>query len=133
MDDLKHIFPFFIPITGIVMGVGFAMLVIWLDHQKKAGMFELHHKERMLAIERGMEVPPLPTEFFTNGRSRALDYKLESLRRGLLLLLLGLGFGVALLLNLGPEAASWALMPIGLGLAYLIFYKISPAEVSRAS
>ena len=127
MDDLRHLFPFLIPIIAIVMGIGLSMLVIWLDYQKKARIFELHHKERLLAIERGMEVPPLPREFFTNGRLRDLDPKLDSL----LLLLLGLGLGVALLINHGPGAASWALLPMGLGLAYLIFYKISPPMASR--
>ena len=131
MDDLRHLFPFLIPIIAIVMGIGLSMLVIWLDYQKKARIFELHHKERLLAIERGMEVPPLPREFFTNGRLRDLDPKLDSLRRGLLLLLLGLGLGVALLINHGPGAASWALLPMGLGLAYLIFFKISPPMASR--
>ena len=131
MDDLKHLFPFLIPIIAIVMGIGLSMLVIWLDYQKKSRIFELHHKERLLGIERGMEVPPLPREFFTNGRLRDLDPKLDSLRRGLLLLLLGLGLGVALLINHGPGAASWALLPIGLGLGYLIFFKLSPPVMSK--
>lgn len=129
MDDLHHLFPFMIPITGIVMGIGLGMLVIWLDYQKKSRMFELHHKERLLAIERGMEVPPLPPEFFTSRRLSDLAPKLDALRRGLLLLL-GIGLGIALLINHGPQVASWSLLPIGLGLAYLIFFKISPRAES---
>lgn len=131
MDDLRHLFPFMIPIIAIVTGIGIVMLAIWLDYKKKTRMFELHHKERLLAIERGMEVPPLPPEFFMNGRLRALDAKADSLRRGLLLLLLGLGLGVALFINHGPEVASWALLPIALGLAYLIFFKISASAISE--
>ena len=57
MSDLKHILPLLIPIIAIVMGIGMGMLGFWLDYQKKIRIFELHHKERMLAIERGMEVP----------------------------------------------------------------------------
>ncbi len=130
MYDVHHISPLLIPLVAIVMGVGIVMLSIWLDYQKKARMFELHHKERLLAIERGMEVPPLPPEFFRNGRLRELDPKLDSLRRGLLLLMLGFGLGLALLFNHGFEKATWALLPIGLGLAYLAFYKFSPATAS---
>ena len=132
MDDLRHLFPFLIPIVGIVMGIAIGMLAIWLDYQKKMHVFELLHKERLLATERGMEVPPLPPEFFTNGRLRDSDAKLDSLRRGLLLLLLGLGLGSALFINHGPQMASWALLPIGLGVAYLIFFKISPSSGSEA-
>lgn len=131
MDDLRHIFPFLIPVIAIVMGIAISMLAIWLEYQKKMRMFELHHKERLLATERGMKVPPLPPEFFTNGRLRESDVKLDSLRRGLLLLLLGLGLGAALFINHGPQVASWALLPIGLGAAYLILFKISPSVVSE--
>ena len=125
MDDLRHILPLMIPIIAIVMSLGIGMLGIWLDYQKKTRMFELHHQERLLAIERGMEVPPLPPEFFGNGRKPDLGPKLSSLRWGLLLLLTGLAFGAALLVNDGPEAATWALLPMALGLAQLIFYKLS--------
>ncbi|MDD5333904.1 MAG: DUF6249 domain-containing protein [Rhodoferax sp.] len=127
MDDLKHIMPLMIPIIAIVMGIGIGMLALWLDHEKKTRMFELHHKERLLAIERGMEVPPLPPEFFTNGRGRECGAKVNSLHRGLALLLLGLALGVALFVNEGPEAATWALLPIALGVAQLIFYRVGAA------
>lgn len=131
MDDLKHIMPLMVPIIAIVMGIGIGMLALWLDYQKKTRMFELHHKERLLAIERGMEVPPLPPEFFTNGRGREGGTKVNGLQRGLALLLLGLALGVALFINLGPEAATWALLPIALGVAQLIFYRISAAPATE--
>jgi hypothetical protein len=48
-----------------------------------------------------------------------------------LLLLLGLALGPALFINHGPEVATWALLPIALGLAYLIFFKVSASAVSE--
>lgn len=132
MDDVRHILPFMIPIIAILMGLGISMLAIWLEYKKKTRLFELHHKERLLAIERGMDVPPLPPEFFTRLRGSELDAKANSLRRGLQLLMVGLALGAALLINFGPDAAVWALLPIALGLAYLIFFKIGGAVLLEA-
>lgn len=120
MGDLKHILPFMIPIVAIIMGVSLAMLVVWLDYNRKRELFESHHRERLAAIERGMEVPPLPTELFQQGRGASLptDY----LRRGLVWLLVGLALMVAVVLNSDPSNAAWGLLPTAVGLAYLIFY-----------
>jgi len=133
MNDIRHIIVFLIPLVAIVMGVGIGMLGLYLDYQKKTRMFELHHKERLMAIERGMEVPPLPAEFFATARKPA-NARERSLRWGLIWLLLGLALAVAIALNDGIEQASWALLPIAVGLAQLIFYKLdrSPAVVESA-
>lgn len=131
MDDLKHILPLMVPIVAIVMGIGIGMLALWLDYQRKTRMLELIHKERLLAIERGMELPPLPSECFANGRGRERGTKVNGLQRGLALLLLGLALGVALFINQGPEVATWALLPIALGLAQLIFHRVSAVPTSQ--
>ena len=123
MDDIRHIIPFFVPIIAIVMGIAIGMLALWLDHQKKMRMFELHHQERLMAIERGMEVPPLPPEFFANPRrDDAAGPRASSLRWGLIWLLLGAALGVAMGLNDGLEQASWALLPAAVGLAQILYY-----------
>lgn len=122
MDDLRHIFPFVVPIIAIVMGIGIAMLALWIDFQKKSQLLDLHHKERLLAIERGIDVPPLPPEFFDNGRGRLGRAPGDNLRRGLFFLLVGLALSAALYVNHGPERAVWGLLPIAGGLAYLLSY-----------
>jgi len=123
MSEFRHVLPFFIPLVAIIMGIGVGMLALWLDHQKKIHILELHHKERLMAIERGMEVPPLPVEFFLErGKSEtSLD---SNLRWGLILFLLGLAIATALILNGDSSSASWGLIPIAIGLAQLIFYSI---------
>ena len=128
MNDMRHIIVFLIPIVAIVMGVGIGMLGIYLDFLKKTRMFDLHHKERLIAIERGMEVPPLPSEFFAPARKPA-NLKANSLRWGLIWLFLGSALGVAMALNDGIEQASWALLPIAEGLALLSFYKLDKSVV----
>jgi hypothetical protein len=127
MNDLKHIIPFFIPIIAIVMGIGIGMLSLWLDYQKKVRLFELNHKERLFALERGIELPPLPADFFISGgpKNESSDPRASSLRWGLMWLLLGAAFAVAIGSNNSLEEASWALLPVAVGLAQLIYYKIS--------
>ena len=132
MEDFRHILPLFIPIIAIVMGIGIGMLGLFLDYQKKTRMFELHHKERLLAIERGMEVPALPPEFFTSG-GKATSPRSNSLRWGMIWLGLGLALGVAMWINDGPEQASWALLPVALGLAQIGFYFVDGKGKSSAA
>jgi len=120
-DALESIMPYAIPIVAIVMGIGIGMLALWIDYRKKREIFELHHRERMLAIERGMEVPPLPADLFGRSPERCRP-KGSGLRSGLVLLLLGLSLAAALALNISLAAAAWGLIPAALGLANLIFY-----------
>jgi hypothetical protein len=110
MYELKHIMPFLIPIVAIVMGIGIGMLAIWLDYRKKRDILELHHKERMTAIERGMEVPPLPAALLQS--VRAVRHAVPG----------DLAIGTMLWANYDLERATWGLIPIAIGLAYLIFY-----------
>ena len=127
MSDLKHIIPFFIPIIAIVMGIGIGMLSLLLDYQKKVRLFELNHKERLFALERGIELPPLPADFFKSGsqKDEPSDPRANSLRWGLMWLLLGAALAVAISFNNTVEEASWALLPVAVGIAQLIYYKVS--------
>jgi hypothetical protein len=135
MDDLQHIIPFFIPIIAIVMGIGIGMMSIWLDYQKRVRLFELNHKERLFALERGIELPPLPADFFNRGNSmeEPLARRMNSLRWGLLWLLLGIALAFAMLINNGFEGATWALLPIAVGVAQLIYYKIAASHFNALS
>ncbi|WP_374675276.1 DUF6249 domain-containing protein [Ideonella sp.] len=130
--SLKHIMPFLIPIVAIVMGVGIGMLALWIDYRKKRDIFELHHKERMLAIERGMEVPPLPEALLAGQRDERCRTPGDDLRRGLMWLLVGLAIGVALFLNRSLEAAAWGLIPMAVGAAHLLTYGRHSAHTSAA-
>lgn len=122
MDELKHIMPFMIPIVAIVMGIGIGMLALWIDYRKKRDIVELHHRERMFAIERGMELPPLPSAMFEAERSARSAVPGDYLRRGLLWLLVGGAIAAALSFRMGLEGAAWGLVPMAVGLAHLIFY-----------
>jgi hypothetical protein len=120
-----------IPIVAIVMGIGIAMLGLVLDYRRKRDIFELLHKERMAAIEKGMEVPALPVELLQGGRrSRTPSCYL---RRGVMLLLVGVAVTIALYVR-NRDASVWGLVPSAVGIAYLLFYWLDvrkPAQLDR--
>src|SRR5688572_16077752 len=114
-----------IPIVAIIFSVGLPLSIpivyLVLSYRKRRRLMELHHAERMAAIERGMEIPPLPIEVLgpAPGRRRS------TLLPGLIWLLVGLALIVGLhgLNDLAGFGVSvWGLVPAGVGLAYLIYY-----------
>ncbi|MFO1468381.1 MAG: DUF6249 domain-containing protein [Steroidobacteraceae bacterium] len=121
---VENVMVFLVPIVAIVMGVGFGMLGLLLDYRKKCDIFELHHKERMAAIEKGMEVPPLPPQLFMRGGRSSGDLDCQ-LRSGLILLFVGIAVGVALYATDGHDYAWWGLVPAAVGLAKLLYVAIS--------
>jgi hypothetical protein len=123
---------FVVPIVAIVMGVGIGMLGMWLDYRKKREIFQLHHSERMAAIEKGVDVPPLPPEFFADYRRRPRTPS-DYLRRGLVWLLLGVALTIALFESRDFELSwTWGLLPIAVGTAYLIFYGFTRGSTQAA-
>ena len=109
-----------IPIFGIVFGIAVAIVAIVTAHRQKMQRAELRHKERLAAIDKGLELPPDAGDPEDAGkRSRS-----GSLRSGLI----GLGVGIVLYFALdrvaGEEVALFGLIPAAIGLANLIFYFI---------
>ena len=117
----------FIPIVAIVMGIGIGMLSLYLNYRKKRDIYELHHKERMAAIEKGMELPPLPMEFFRDTRDAGKRTPEGRLRSGLVLLLVGAAVAFALYhsSNGSQEAWVWGLVPAAVGVANLVVWAVS--------
>jgi hypothetical protein len=114
----------FIPIVAIVMGIGIGMLTIWSEHKRKAQMLEQNHRERMHAIEKGIELPPLPPGMVgvSNGPSTATAAK--SLRSGVMLLLIGVVLFIAIERVGAGEAALFGLIPAAIGIANLVYAAI---------
>jgi hypothetical protein len=117
----------FIPIVAIVMGIGIGMLKLFLNYQKRKDMFALYHQERMAAIEKGVELPPLPEKFFDEYPTLARHSPHRTLLQGLILVFIGLTLYLALHFTItrtdgGGDAALFALIPGGIGVACLIYY-----------
>ncbi|HTP39230.1 MAG TPA: DUF6249 domain-containing protein [Steroidobacteraceae bacterium] len=122
-SSTKEVLALMIPIIAIVMGIGIGMLALWLDYRKKRDIYALHHKERLVAIEKGMDVPPLPDNFFNEFRSRPRNHT-EYLRKGLIWLLIGVAVIVAMYYTGNGDDAMWGLVPAAFGAANLLYYFI---------
>lgn len=115
-----------IPILGILFGIGgpVVVVIVWftLNYHKRRKLMELHHTERMAAIERGMEIPPLPIELI-DGRS-VPKRRRTALLPGLVWFFVGLAVVVGSLAGDadGEIPVFLGLIPLGIGLAYLIYY-----------
>ncbi len=124
MDGMKVL----IPVAGIVMGCAIPIVAIYCEYRKRRDIFEMVHKERLAAIEKGVPVPPLPEEFTRRAFGTGNDYDPKPsrpedyLRWGLICLLVGFALIAALYMLLGMRYAPIGLLPTGVGLAYLIYY-----------
>jgi hypothetical protein len=116
----------FIPILAILLGIGgpAVVIIVWftLNYHKRRKLMELHHAERMAAIERGMEIPPLPIELI-DGRS-VPKRRRTALLPGLVWFFIGLAVVIGSLAGDadGEIPVFLGLIPLGVGLAYLIYY-----------
>jgi hypothetical protein len=131
MDEILKLL---IPIIAIILGCSIPLLAIYLDYRKRQEMFALYHQERMAAIERGIELPPLPEEFFRDDDTEEEEGKSRSpyhnLGWGLFWTLGGLALLVALYFNKGAKSL-YALIPVAIGLHYLIYYFVIKGKVQQ--
>jgi hypothetical protein len=106
-----------IPILAIVLGVAIAIVSIVSSHRQKLKLAELRHRERLAAIEKGIELPldPEPDADADAGKGR-------SLKSGLSGLLLGVLLYFALREVADDDIALFGLIPAALGIASLITY-----------
>ena len=76
-----------------------------------------------------MDLPPLPESFF---RSLNSDRKPRHLLTGMIWTFVGLGLFVALREVAGRDVAWFALIPIGVGLALLIYYFVEGRKLVQS-
>lgn len=120
MNDAEAIFGIFVGMIFVIMSLTIPIVYIVQRSRRAQKSMELIHAQRMAAIERGMELPPASLDFaseLTRGKPRT------ALLPGLVWLFVGLAItsssanefddGMPLL---------FGLVPIGIGLAYLIYY-----------
>ena len=111
-----------IPIVAIVMGISIGMLGMYLRYQRRKEMFALHHQERMAAIEKGIELPPLPEAFFAEDSRWSRHRSPHAhLLVGLILSFVGIIVTIGLYRQ-GDVDYIFGMTPGVIGLAFLIFY-----------
>jgi hypothetical protein len=112
---------FLIPITAIIFGIGIGMLGLWTDHKRKSQMLEQAHRERMAAIEKGIELPPMPNPSLADATPKSAPNPAKILRSGVFMLSLGIVLYCALVTVGAREAAVFGLIPATIGLANLAY------------
>jgi hypothetical protein len=119
----------FIPIVAIIMSLSIPIVLAIVDYRRKRDIVEANHKERMAAIERGMELPALPESFYQSIKpARRSSYLLP----GLVWLFVGLGIFVALGAIAGADVRMFGLIPAGVGLALLIYHFVEGRKLPLA-
>ncbi|HLA74051.1 MAG TPA: hypothetical protein VK624_21285 [Steroidobacteraceae bacterium] len=120
-----------IPIVAIVCGIGIGMLSIWSEHKRKAQLLEQLHRERMVALDKGVEPPPIAAGLVgflsDKGPKPPVSPRTQwpkAVRNGLMLLFGGLVLYFAIDHAGGEPGAPFALIPTAIGVANLIYAAI---------
>lgn len=109
----------FIPIVAIIMGVGIGMMALWAEHKRKSQLLELLHRERLHALDKGLEPPPIPANLAGDGDEAPSAAK--SLRWGVMLVLIGAILWVGIITTGGKGGAWFGLIPAAVGVANLLY------------
>jgi len=106
-----------IPILAVCGGVLIAITAIITEGRKK----EQDHRERLVAMEKGIMPPPPPAE---------VEKPKYSSRRanGLVMTGIGLALTIAMWVTSGADSGVWGLIPLFIGLGLLIAGAIDKRE-----
>ncbi len=106
-----------IPITAIMGGIAVAIVGIIMGARKK----ELEHKERIIAMEKGISIPEPPKV------ERRPAYK-SNRTGGFVMTLIGIAVTVANWTVGGATAGVWGFIPLAIGVGLLISSAIDKKE-----
>jgi len=116
-ESLIPVMAMTIPLLSVTMSV--AALIVWIVvwYRRKMREVDCRHRERMAAIEKGLELPPEPVP-----QPAQMPPRSRYLLRGLIWLGVGLAitFGGLGWLHAYVGGVGW--IAIAVGAAYLIFY-----------
>jgi hypothetical protein len=120
----------FIPIVAIIMSLSIPIVYAIVDYRRRRDIVEANHRERLAAIERGMEPPSLPDSFYSAMKpARRSSYLLP----GLVWLFIGVGIFVALGAIAGDDVRMLGLIPAGVGIALLLYHAIEGRKLALTS
>ncbi|MGC9513986.1 MAG: DUF6249 domain-containing protein [Fidelibacterota bacterium] len=97
-----------VPLGIMIPFFGVIAYLIYISFKEK----ELVHSEVMKALEMGVDVPEI-----------SMRKKVDNLKRGLVLVTFGIALFIALWITTELKYASWALLPLAVGIAYLLYHK----------
>ena len=116
-----EVFAMTIPLLSIFGGVTIAIVAIIMSGRKK----ELIHKERLLAMEKGIDVPVLERK-----QEKEPGY-IASRKTGLIMLSLGLALTFALWAVAGKDGGVWGLIPLAIGIGLMVAAHLEQKDFER--
>jgi hypothetical protein len=107
-----------VAILTVIFGTAFLIVAASLILAYRVRAIE--HKERLVALEKGIPLPDLAKE-------PRVAYRHAPLRKGIILLFVGAGLGVALYLtpHVGATAAVWGGFVAFIGIGHIVWWFIS--------
>lgn len=128
MDSLLHSFTALmyavvIPCVAIIGGISYAAYSMYLRVRSQREALQMYHAERMAAIDKGIELPPLPPallhdRYYGGGYPR--EYRRWRRGRGVTLVLIGVAATVAMWQANGDRSFWWGLIIIAWGVGRLV-------------
>ena len=112
----------FIPVIAIAGGIGIAIVAVIMDGRQK----ELVHKERLLAMEKGIELLPEPL-----AKPQRPSY-IGNRNAGLVVLFLGIALTIALSVVEGWNGGVWGLLPVAIGAGLLVAAYLEQREIEAS-
>lgn len=122
----EEVLALFIPIIAIFMSLLIPIVYALVDYRRRRDVVDANHKERMAAIERGIEPPSLPESFYLAAKPRRSSYLLP----GLVWLFVGIGLFLALGAVAGEDVRLFSLIPVGVGAAFLIYHFVEGRKLA---
>src|SRR5215207_7158322 len=110
-----------IPLVAVFMSLLIPIVFAIVDYRRRRDIVEAHHKERLAAIERGMDIPALPESFY-NPLTRTR--RPRTLLTGMIWFFVGIALVISLGRVAGEDVMYFGLIPTAVGLAFLLYYLI---------
>ncbi len=128
-----------IPIVAILGGISYAAYSMYLRFRRQREMLQMHHAERMAAIEKGIELPPMASEiahdpsFDIHRGYGGVGMPPRRRYRGLITLLVGIAITVAMWQTDGDNSFWWGLIIVAAGLGQLLIGSLESRDRGRSA
>ena len=119
--------------VAVVSSLGIAVLAIWTDAQKRRDLIASVHRERMAALEKGLDLPAFPSEWPSRDPAGCRPGAPGSgLKPGLMWLATGVGLWLFLSpKNHGLLHPSVGAIPAAVGVAHLVYFAVEGRKLKR--
>jgi len=116
-EPLLPVMALLIPIISVTVSLG--ALIVWIVvwYRRRMREIDCRHKERMAAIEKGLELLPEPVV-----QPEQMAPRSRYLLRGLIWLGIGLALTFGVHDRFGSQTGSFGWIAVAVGAAYLIYY-----------